>query len=250
AQVLITEGTRAGRGNDANVSEEEVYQNAKAIVEEAEGLVVADFSARNFERLESFKRIAEETSRQLVVTTKDAYFLHALGLIDGQNHLEGLRIYRNSKAKSEKWEEWIFINYPESGITPEELHREQGNYILCFSFYDMPHLLDVIPNGGVYIYSSSEAFTEEQTFSFLRLWNWLQYFRFEVRGFSVDADGKPVFEKGLHASGHISKEELEEVINDIDPDVLIPVHTESPEWFKEKWGEKVVTLKDGEGWEV
>ena len=250
AQVLITEGTRAGRGNDANVSEEEVYQNAKAIVEEAEGLVVADFSARNFERLESFKRIAEETSRQLVVTTKDAYFLHALGLIDGQNHLEGLRIYRNSKAKSEKWEEWIFINYPESGITPEELHREQRNYILCFSFYDMPHLLDVITDGGVYIYSSSEAFTEEQTFSFRRLWNWLQYFRFEVHGFSVDVDGKPVFEKGLHASGHISKEELEEVINDIDPDVLIPVHTESPEWFKEKWGEKVILPKDGKSWEV
>ncbi|ASJ00333.1 ribonuclease J [Thermococcus gorgonarius] len=250
AQVLITEGTRAGRGEDVNVSEEEVYQNAKAIVDDAKGLVVADFSARNFERLESFKKIAEETGRQLVVTTKDAYFLHALGLIDGQNHLKGLRVYRNSKAKVEKWEEWVFINYPEIGITPEELRREQENYILCFSFYDMPHLLDVMPDGGVYIYSSSEAFTEEQTFSFLRLWNWLQYFRFEVHGFSVDADGKPTFEKGLHASGHISKEELEEVINDIDPDVLIPVHTESPDWFEERWSEKVVLLKDGESFEV
>ena len=250
AQVLITEGTRAKRGHDVNVSEEEVYKNAKAIVEEASGFVVADFSARNFERLESFRKIAEETGRQLVVTTKDAYFLHALGLIDGQNHLSGLRVYRNSKARMEKWEEWIFINYPESGITPEELHEEQENYILCFSFYDMPHLLDVMPEGGVYIYSSSEAFTEEQTFSFLRLWNWLQYFRFEVHGFSVNTDGKPVFEKGLHASGHISKEELEKVISDIDPDVLIPVHTESPGWFKEKWDEKVVLLKDGEGWEI
>ncbi|KUJ98504.1 MAG: Metallo-beta-lactamase, partial [Thermococcales archaeon 44_46] len=51
ASVLITECTRAGRGHDENVSEKEVYENAKAIVEEARGLVIADFSARNFERL-------------------------------------------------------------------------------------------------------------------------------------------------------------------------------------------------------
>ncbi|KUH34010.1 MBL fold metallo-hydrolase [Thermococcus celericrescens] len=250
ASVLITEGTRAGREDDENVSEEEVYKNAKAIVEEAKGLVVADFSARNFERLESFKKIAEETGRELVVTTKDAYFLHALGLVDGKDYISGLRVYRNSKAKPEKWEEWIFLNYPGIGITPEEVGRDRENYILCFSFYDMPHLLDVMPEGGVYIYSSSEAFTEEQTFSFLRLWNWLQYFGFEVRGFSVDDDGKPIFEGSLHASGHISKEELERVIDKIDPDYVIPVHTENPEWFKGQWDKKVITLKDGESWEV
>ncbi|MCA6214585.1 MULTISPECIES: MBL fold metallo-hydrolase [Thermococcus] len=250
ASVLITEGTRAGRGHDENVSEKEVYENAKAILEGAKGLVVADFSARNFERLESFRRIAEETGRELVVTTKDAYFLHAIGLVDGEDHLSGLKVYMNSKAKPEKWEGWIFLTYPEIGITPEEISRNEENYILCFSFYDMPHLLDVMPDGGVYIYSSSEAFTEEQTFSFLRLWNWLQYFGFEVRGFSVDDEGKPIFEKGLHASGHISREELEKVIDEIDPDYIIPVHTESPEWFKERWNEKVVMLKDGESWEV
>ncbi|MDK2854413.1 MAG: ribonuclease [Thermococcaceae archaeon] len=250
ASVLITEGTRAGRGHDENVSEKEVYENAKAIVEEARGLVIADFSARNFERLESFRRIAEETGRELVVTTKDAYFLHAIGLVDGEDHLSGLKVYMNSKAKPEKWEEWIFLTYPGIGISPEEISRNEENYILCFSFYDMPHLLDVMPDGGVYIYSSSEAFTEEQTFSFLRLWNWLQYFGFEVHGFKVDSEGRPTFEKGLHASGHISKEELEKIIDEIDPDYIIPVHTESPEWFKVRWDEKVVVVKDGDNWEV
>ena len=250
ASVLITEGTRVSREDDVNVSEEEVYRNAKAFIEEAKTLVVADFSARNFERLESFKKIAEETGRELVVTAKDAYFLHALKLSEGRDYLTGLRGYLNSKTKPEKWEEWIFQAYPGLEITPEELRRDQENYILCFSFYDMPHMLDIMPENGVYIYSSSEAFTEEQTFSFLRLWNWLQYFGFEVKGFRVKKDEEPVFEKGLHASGHISREELRGVIEKIDPDHIIPVHTENPEWFRRNWREKVVPLRDGESWEV
>ncbi|WP_253910331.1 MBL fold metallo-hydrolase RNA specificity domain-containing protein [Thermococcus sp. 101 C5] len=55
---------------------------------------------------------------------------------------------------------------------------------------------------------------------------------------------------GLHASGHVSREELEKVIDEIDPDYIIPVHTESREWFKENWEEKTVILKNGGSWEV
>lgn len=249
--ILITEGTRVGREEHENVSEREVYENALKIVEGAKGLVIADFSARNFERLESFKEIAEKTGRELVVTAKDAYFLRALKLVDGVDLLKGLRIYGNFKATRQKWEELVvWENYADQYISPFEIRRNQEGYILCFSFYDMPHLLDVMPNGGVYIYSSSEAFGEEQEFSFLRLWNWLQYFGFEVHGFKVDKSGKPIFEKGLHASGHVSREELRKVIEEIDPDYVIPVHTEKPELFKWAFGEKVVLVKNGESWEV
>ena len=251
ASVLITEGTRVGREEHENVSEQEVYENALKIVEEAKGLVIADFSARNFERLESFKEIAEKTGRELIVTAKDAYFLHALKIVDGVDRLKGLRIYGNFKVSRQKWEELVvWSNYAEYYISPFEIRENQENYILCFSFYDMPHLLDIMPNGGTYIYSSSEAFGEEQEFSFLRLWNWLQYFDFEVHGFRIDGYGKPIFEKGLHASGHVSKEELRKVIDDIDPDYIIPVHTENPIWFKNKWDEKAVVLRNGESWEV
>ena len=249
--ILITEGTRVGREEHENVSEQEVYENALKIVEEAKGLVIVDFSPRNFERLESFKEIAEKTGRELVVTAKDAYFLHALKLVDGIDRLKGLRIYGNFKASRQKWEELVvWGNYADQYISPIEIRQNQENYILCFSFYDMPHLLDVMPNGGVYIYSSSEAFGEEQEFSFLRLWNWLKYFGFEVHGFKVDKSGKPIFEKGLHASGHVSKEELMRIIDEVDPDYVIPVHTEKPELFRWAFGEKVVLLKNGESWEV
>jgi ribonuclease J len=245
ASILITEGTRVSR-DETNVSEAEVYENAKAIVEEAKGLVVADFSPRNFERLEIFKKIAGKTGRELVITPKDAYFLHALKLVDGIDRLEGLKIYGNFRVTIQKWEQVVVMkNYSDSYVSPFEIRKNQENYILCFSFYDFPHLLDIMPNGGVYIYSSSEAFGEEQTFSFLRLWNWLQHFGFEVHGFRVDRNGELIFKRGLHASGHLSKEELVEVIEKIDPDRIIPVHTENPQWFAKNF-EKAVVMRDGE----
>lgn len=36
---------------------------------------------------------------------------------------------------------------------------------------------------------------------------------------------RPEFEKGYHTSGHASKGDLEWTIGEIDPDVIVPVHT-------------------------
>jgi hypothetical protein len=36
----------------------------------------------------------------------------------------------------------------------------RASFILCFSFFDMKHLLDIKPEGGTYIYSACEAFNE------------------------------------------------------------------------------------------
>ncbi|ADC69223.1 RNA-metabolising metallo-beta-lactamase [Methanocaldococcus sp. FS406-22] len=247
ASILITEGTRVNRDNDTNITEEDVYNNALKIVENAKGLVIADFSPRNFERLEIFKEIAKRTGRELIITTKDAYFLNALKDVAGIDIIdEHIKIYKNLRSTQQKWEEEIYNLYESHFISPFEIRNNQENYILCFSFYDMPHLLDVNPNGGVYIYSSSEAFGEEQEFSFLRLWYWLKHFGFEIYGFRVNEYGKPVFDKSLHTSGHISKEGLRKVIEKIDPNYIIPVHTENPELFKWAFGDDVLLLKNGE----
>ena len=66
-----------------------------------------------------------------------------------------------------------------------------------------------------------------------------------MHGFRVDRSGKLIFERGLHASGHLSKEELVEVIERIDPDKIIPIHTENPYWFAENF-ENAVVMRDGE----
>ncbi|KKL09781.1 hypothetical protein LCGC14_2562420 [marine sediment metagenome] len=62
----------------------------------------------------------------------------------------------------------------------------------------------------------------------------------------LQKEERPVFTRGFHASGHASENELEWIINKIDPDIIIPVHTENLEWFKERYEDKAKLLKRGE----
>lgn len=247
ASVLITEGTRIGRDDEYNVTEEEVYRNCLGIAEGAKGLVIADFSPRNFERLERFQEIARKTGRELVVTAKDAYMLHAIGCAGGGCIMEdrNVRIYGELRNPARiKWEmEVVRELWGDRYVDYNEISKDPGSYVLCFSFYDMKHLLDIKPKGGTYIYSSSEAFSEEDTFDFVRLGRWVDFFGLRTYGFRIAGEGgeaRPEFERGFHASGHVSKDELEKVIDEIDPDILVPVHTTGQRWFKEKFEQTFV----------
>jgi len=71
---------------------------------------------------------------------------------------------------------------------------------------------------------------------------------FDVKGFAIgkkDGNEKPTFDSAYHASGHASLTDLAWIIDQIDPEVIVPVHTENPAWFAEKW-ENTRVVKDGE----
>ncbi|GAI85288.1 unnamed protein product [marine sediment metagenome] len=48
-----------------------------------------------------------------------------------------------------------------------------------------------------------------------------------------------------YITNHASEDELEWMIETIDPDIIIPVHTENLEWFKERYGDKAKILEKG-----
>jgi len=254
ATVLITEGTRAGRDtgpegegeSETPSSEKTVYETCRAASDDVAGLIIADFSPRNFERLETFLRIAEETGRTLVVTSKDLYLLHALECADGVCRMAPVGIYHElTDLSKRKWESEVVMERAGSQyVSHEDLHNDPDSYIVCFSFYDMKNLLDIKPPGGVYIYSSCEAFSEEMEIDFRRLWQWTDRFNLEVRGFSIGEDDKPVFDSRYHASGHASREDLARVIDLVDPDILIPVHTTGHQWFVDTF-DGVRVVQDG-----
>jgi ribonuclease J len=225
--ALICEGTHVDSAE--HVSEEEVFINALKEVREAEGLVVADFSLRNVDRLITFHRIAQETGRKLVVPAKGAYLLEAMRLVSNDipdiGAIGDILIYEDLKATLSCWEEQLRQRYGHRTIGPSHVRVNQGELILCFSFWDMKHLIDINPERGVYIYSSSEAHSEEQQIDLMRLRNWLDHFGMRFVG---DPEGG---EGGLHASGHASGPDLLKVIHRIKPRVLIPIHTLNPGYF-------------------
>ena len=257
ASVLITEGTRAGRSDSPDgetTSEQSVCEVCMDMAESASGLIIADFSARNFERLESFQDIAEKTGRELVVPAKDIYMLHALTYIDSACVSESLKVYSEIGNKSRKWEQEVVQPfYGDRYVSHETIRENPDDFILCFSFFDMKHLLDIKPNGGTYIYSACEAFSEEMEIDFVRLWHWLERFKINPVGFSVEkkdaGNYNPTFDKRFHASGHASREDITWVIDQVDPDFIVPIHTESRDWFAKSF-ENVILADEGKPYEL
>ena len=230
--ALIIEGTRTSR-DDAHfqLSEADVASKCRAAAEDVDGLLIADFSARNFERLDAFIGIAQGTGRSLVVTVKDAYFLDAMRMVDGVDRLSKVLVYGDLKSRGSKVKDSVEEQIGHL-VDPKEIAMHPWEHILCFSSYDMSNLLDIKPEGGRYIYSSSEAHSEDQVFDFVRLHRWITRFGMEVCGFR-EREGNVAFEPGYHASGHASANDLVYVVETIDPDLVIPVHTFRPEFFKE-----------------
>jgi ribonuclease J len=83
---------------------------------------------------------------------------------------------------------------------------------------------------------------------FVRLWHWLGRFNIVLAGFPVaKVEGgrrSPVFEREFHASGHASREDMAWVIDQIDQDRIVPIFTESREWFADRF-EDVVLAEEG-----
>jgi ribonuclease J len=248
---LLIEGTNVGqaKGNDtetgARASEEDAYTNCLKAVREAEGeLVVADFGPRNIDRLLIFLRIAGETGRRLIITPKDAYLLYAMRTADPSIpdvlSSPDLRIYDAPKPGPKIWErDFIMKDYAERRRKPTEISGSLGHYILAFSFFDLTQMIDIDMPGGAYIYSTCEAFNEDMMADVWRLNNWLNKLKMRPVGFHIEADecnaesAEIKFDKGYHASGHLSKDEIAGIIERVKPGAVIPIHTEHPEDFQD-----------------
>jgi ribonuclease J len=256
--LLIAEGTRLGRTTTENITEQQVFEAALAIIQASMGrLVIADFSPRNVERLETFLALAKETGRKLLVFAKDGYLLEALAAADPTYQSlcndPALGIFDELRLEPRGWEQDFRSRYRTRLVSPEEVEKNRGSYILAFSYTDMNDLLDVNPpEKSTFIYSSSEPYGEAQRVDMWRLWNWALFYGMEVHGFrwaGSDEGGSPEVHGRLHASGHISPDDLLWLVQEIQPRYVLPVHTGNRAWFVEKVRKepiRIILTEDGQ----
>ncbi len=249
--ALVCEGTRPAdpaRGEPCP-TEADVYRSAAEAVAGTRGLVVADFGPRNVERLLTFHRVARESGRRLAVTVQDAYLLGALAAAGEDVPLPGadpvLAVYVKERARRLTWESDLVADLerraPGALVAARDVAAHQDAFVLCFSFYDLPELMDVGPREGAYVYSSSEAFNEEMHLDLDRLRAWTARLGLQLRGDPGDREelGK---EPGFHASGHIDGPGLLELVETVRPRHLVVVHSQRPEWFHERLGGRLPVL--------
>jgi ribonuclease J len=240
--ILITEGTRK-KSEKEKKFEENVYNASKKVIENYKGKpIIADFAPRNIERLEIFLKIAKESDRKLLITYKDAYLLH---LLKEENNIiddEDLYIIHEKKLDNKNYLKEIKENYKNKIKTPKEINENIDKFIFCYSYYDLINLIDFEIKDGTYIYSTSEAYTEEQEIDIKRLFNWLKFLN--LKPFGIDLrDEKPIFTGDYHSSGHASFDDIINMIKEVNPEYIIPVHTENIDDFLEIFGDDRV-IKD------
>ncbi|MCX6013922.1 MAG: hypothetical protein NTV30_11100, partial [Chloroflexi bacterium] len=241
-RALIIEGTNVRRIN--NIAENDVYENALKAIHGSSGLVIADFPPRDVDRLLTFLKVAIETGRKLAILPKDAYLLKTMRLLDsnipdvGSN--DNLVIYQDTIASKSPslWIRNICQDYSNKLVLASDIHESQKEFILCFSFFDINELPSIQPaRGSLYVFSSSEPHDEEQEIDFHRLHNWLEHFGMKGFGLPLEINGQwqiPEAERGLHASGHACGPDLIDAARNINPEILLPVHSEFPQYYKEQ----------------
>ncbi len=218
-KMFLCEGTNLVRGDLR--TESEVLEKVDQVVSKTKGLVLANFSNADIDRLKTFHEAAKKNHRVLAVSLRQAFLLRALSRDKNLEVPEVLKdpnivVYQKSKKTYYKWENEI-INQT-SVKTSRDVKDMQGKVILASSSYDMNEVLDIRPGpGSAFINSTSEPFNEEMDMDHERFVNWLNHL------------GLPLYQ--IHSSGHMMPNDLREVVERVSPERLVPIHTEQPELF-------------------
>jgi len=227
--AMISEGTRmAPRERRRNLSEAQVLEGVERVCAQADRdgkAIIYTHGPRDMDRLRTFYEAAGGCGRQLVINPKTAHLL--LRLVEDE-HLDlpdplrddRIAVYYRRKRSCEYQETDYYVwerEFMDRKVTAEDIKRRPTEYLINVGFYSFTELIDIKPEKKSYfIYSMSEPFNEENLEAQV-MNNWLEHFDLRYHQ--------------LHASGHMSREELKEAIGRVNPGKLFPVHTENPQMF-------------------
>jgi ribonuclease J len=225
---LLCEGTRIDNTNKD--SEESVKERMKEIISDSKGLVFVEHPARDLDRVNTIFESVKASNREFVINLKLAYLIEALAE-SSPFSLDDVKIFIGKKSWGligkqsidykmvnqdySKWER-NFLHRTNS-ITSQELSRDPLKYVVSMNMWEMNQLTDIKPKNAIWIKSSCDPFCDEMELDEERKKNWLTHFK--IKQYST------------HASGHASGTEIKEMIKQINPTTLIPIHTEKPELF-------------------
>ena len=243
--AVITEGTRVDQ-EKTNESERTVYVKAKKALANNSNASIVDFNFKDVDRFSTFYRIAKELNKQLVISFKHACFLEQYhrdkklktphSTDDQINILLPKRNTGTYDLKEDYTDRFIKkrLNYPNI-ITAEDIQKNPSKYIVVLNYWYFNTMVDLKPYGGMYIHSLSEPFNEEMEISFERMKNWLNHFDLNL----IQA----------HCSGHINGQDLKNILTEINPKKLFPIHTEHPQQFK-SLDMKTIMVEEGKTYKL
>jgi len=222
--VLITEGTRVTPDDTrGSLTEADVKADAIRLLKPLqEKLAVVTFPGRDVDRIRTFFETAQAVGRKFVVNAKTAHLLLTLRKdthidVPDVTRADDLILFDRLMRKTDLWEKELQAKLKDRVVTADQIAARPAEYLVQLDFWHLPELVDLRPPAGSpFIHSKSEPFEEDDVNDTV-LQNWLD--RFDLRRYQ------------LHASGHLSEREVGEMIEAIDAETVMPVHTQHAERF-------------------
>ncbi len=236
--ALVIEGTRIASDSEHNYTEAEVEAKVSQIVKDSKGIVFVYFSMSNVDRFLSVYHAAVKNKRKIIVDTRFAFILDNLkekipALPDVMADPNILVYFRLAKTGTFSEKDYFVFErkYFPKMTNFEEVRKNQSKFVMHMSFNKLMELVYIQPENADYVYSSSEHFLEGEENEAERhvLENWMKHFNV-------------TFHKA-HCSGHASRQDLQAMIEKINPEILIPIHTEHAEEFKKMHGNVMIPRK-------
>jgi len=216
--ILISEGTRINWERITNLTEDEIQEEVKAIANTFKGMVIANPYEPHLPRIHSFFNIAKEIKKKFVLSLPYAFSLYFLSQAGNKMSKEILEDSKTFIYAPVVEEDEFFNEYSGKLVSMEDISKEQENIMLLLGFRNLPELIEIKPKkGAVYIHSGGEPITSVDGENTIILMNWMSKF------------GLPFFR--VHSPGHASEIEILNMIKEINPEILLPIHTQVPERF-------------------
>ena len=168
---------------------------------------------------------------------------HLLSKLLGDKHLpvpdpsmdDIIRVYYKKK-KSGKYDEKDYYpwerKFMNRMVDCTYVRKHQHKLIVDLDFYQFAELIDIKPAAGSqFIHSMSEPFSEEDIEDQV-MHNWIDHFKMQFHQ--------------IHASGHMNKKQLIDMVQEIQPKKAFPVHTEHQKLFKKYCNQTQEIKKDKE----
>lgn len=222
--VLICEGTTLTREEVKNIEEEKLEQIAVEYLKKYSGPAFIMMSAMNVERMITAYNIARKTGRLFLEDIYTADVARASGIeILEPNIEDGVRVFMTGGDKQYE----RLVEYGKAKIGKKQIANEF--FLMCIR-QSMKNYLEKL----------NELVSFEDGVLFYGMWKGYMQ-QPEMVEFLDFMKNKGVQIHVLHTSGHADAETIHNLVDKVNPQYIIPVHTENAKWFeKYKCGVNIV----------
>ena len=214
--ALITEGTNLSNDKigKINLTEKELEKRGIELLKGNDRPVFVLMAGTNIDRIVTFYKIANATKRLFLLDTYAGKITDTIGgNIPNPRTFSNVRIFLTNQDKYE-----ILKNYPKNKIGKNEIANK--NFMMC-----------IRSSMKQYLENRSKEFSFEGCVLFYSMWEGYKK-QENMKEFLKFMEEKGVKTISLHTSGHADEKDFDKLIKKVEPEIIIPVHTENSEWFK------------------